>query len=109
MNILRAFIFIIFFLVPLSSDATNLRGQIKGTNQYSMTPYPLGGVTIDLYLQTPQGWQYMGRYITGTDGMFYFTPMYNGNYAIQVNRRENYPVFINGQAYQDLPPIILSY
>lgn len=109
MSRLRTFIIIIFILVPILSNATNLRGQIKGTNQYSRTPYPLGGVTIDLYFQTQQGWQHMGRYITGMDGMFYFTPMYNGNYAIQVNGRQNYPVFINGQAYQDLPPIILSY
>lgn len=109
MRYIKTFIFIILTLVPLVSNSTNLRGQVKGANQYSSVPYPLGRVTVDLYYQTQQGWQYVGRYITGSDGMYYFTPMYNGNYSIQINGRQNYPVFIANQAYMDLPPIVINY
>jgi hypothetical protein len=94
---------------PILSHATNLRGQVKGVNQYSSFSYPLGGVTVDLYYQSPQGVQPIGKYITGTDGMFYFNPMYNGRYYLQINGRQNYPVDIFNQNYLDLPPIVLNY
>lgn len=101
--------FILFFIVPVISDATNIRGRIEGANQYSRAPYPLGGVAVDLYMQSPRGWQPAGRYITGSDGMYYFQNIFSGNYSIQINGRQNYPLTVFNQPYQDLPPIFINY
>ena len=102
-------IFILFSIVPVISDATNIRGRIDGANQYYRAAYPLGGVAVDLYMQSPQGWRPAGRYITGSDGMYYFQNIFPGNYSIQINGRQNYPLTVFNQPYQDLPPIFLNY
>lgn len=113
MNYKRYFRYLaIVVLVTASAiaSATDLRGRIEGFNQYSRFPYPIGGAMVDLYVQTRPGiWQPAGRYITGPDGMYYFRNIYPGYYSLQVNGRQNYPVDVYNQRFQDLPPIILNY
>jgi len=100
---------VLFILAPIIVSATNLRGRIEGFNQYYKSTYPLAGVTVDLYFQGPGGWQQIGRYITGSDGMYYFQNLYQGYYSLQINGRQNYPITVLNVPYQDLPPIMITY
>lgn len=90
------------------SYAGNLRGRIHALNQYS-TPYPVANITVDLYAQSPTGWVFLSRYITEPDGMYYFQNVFPGYYSLQINGRQNYPIMVANQFWQDLPPIFMQY
>jgi len=102
---------IFFLLIPsiVSAGGVDVRGRINGMNPYSHAPYPLGGITVDLYFMSNYGWQYISKYITGPDGMYYFKNISPGYYTIQINGRQNYSIRILDRRYQDLPPIIIRY
>lgn len=100
---------VVILLVPVVLNATNLRGQITGKHQYTTTPYPIGGAVVVLYKQVSDGWKQAGKYVTSSDGMYFFQNVSAGNYSIQVNGRKNYPIAVSNQTYQDLPPIIIKY
>ena len=101
---------ILFFIISVILNATNIRGRIDGYNQYYRSYYPLSRVTVDLYFFNQNRWQQVSRYITGNDGMYYFQNLYPGNnYSIQINGRENYPISVYNMPNQDLPLITLSY
>jgi len=100
-------IFIVVF--PCSSYAVNLRGRIDGRNQFTGAPYAIGGATVDLYIQGPRGWQQVGRYTTGSGGMYYFQNILPGNYVLQINGKQNYPITVSNQPNQDLPLIVIQY
>ncbi len=106
-----ALVIVIFFvIIPCISDAANfLRGRVNGLNQYSGAPYPIGGAAVDLFIQVPGGWQLVARYITGLDGMYFFQNIFPGYYVLQINGRQNYPITVFNQPYQDLPPIVIQY
>ncbi|MGF1764516.1 hypothetical protein [Aliivibrio kagoshimensis] len=112
MNVKNGYIIVLFMtllLAPFLVNATNLRGQVKGANPYSRTPYPLERVTVDLYMPSSMGWRAIGRYVTGPDGMFYFSNIAPGQYSIQINGRQNYAINVFNSVNQDLPPIFISY
>lgn len=69
-------IVICFVIIPLISDAANLRGRVEGRNQYSGAPYPIGGAAVALFNQGPGGWRLVAKYITGLDGMYFFKTFY---------------------------------
>ncbi len=98
-----------FLLFPSILNAVDIRGRINGLNQYSPTPYPLGGMTIDLYWDNYGRWVYIARYITGPDGMYYFRNIQPGYYSLQINGRTNYSITISNIYNQDLPPIVITY
>ena len=102
---------VLTFLVamPLVSDAANLRGRLDGQNRYSAAPYPIAGAVAELFVREPRGWRLLGRYITGSDGMYFFPEVMPGMYVLQINGRQNYPISVGTRPYQDLPPILISY
>ena len=103
-------LWLMFMLVlPFQAAATNVRGQVLGSNPYSQAPYPLQGVSVDIYTTGPAGWQKIYRFITGSDGMYYFNNLSPGNYTIQINERTNYPLAVSDQSNQDVPPILVKY
>lgn len=108
-NLILLLWLVTFLFVPFLSFATNVRGQVVGTNPFSSSPYPLPGMSVDLYSSGPTGWQMIYRFITGTDGMYYLQNILPGNYVIQINGRMNYPLAVINQPYQDVPPIIVAY
>lgn len=95
--------------MPVLSYATDLRGLVVGQNQFRPTPYPIPGAIVDLYMQGPYGWVLVSRYITGGDGMYYFINISPGPYVLQINGRQNYPLGVLNQPYQDIGPIIIQY
>lgn len=97
------------FVIVHQASATDLRGRIDGINQYNRSTYPLSRIRVELYVQTANGWMMVSGFVTGYDGMYYFSNVPPGNYTIQVNRRQNYPVSVYNQMYQDIPPITLNY
>ncbi len=100
---------ILFLCLPAVADATNLRGKIEGNNQHYTAPYPLPGAKVVLHLKKTGKWHATGKYITGADGMYYFKNIPAGQYSIQVNGRQNYPVTVSGKPEQDLAPIVMTY
>ncbi|VAW66380.1 hypothetical protein MNBD_GAMMA11-2452 [hydrothermal vent metagenome] len=101
---------LIFFLcLPVVINATNLRGKIEGNNQHYTTPYPLAGAKVVLYFKKAEKWEATEKYTTGPDGMYYFKNIPAGQYSIQVNGRQNYPVSVSGKPEQDLAPIVIAY
>ena len=96
-------------LMPLITEATNLRGRIDAVNKYTKSPYPIGRVSVVLYLKKNKKWKSVGRYTTGTNGMYFFQNIKPGRYTIQVNRRSNYPITVVNKKSQDLPKIVLKY
>ncbi|MCK5516460.1 MAG: hypothetical protein KAI39_06260 [Desulfobulbaceae bacterium] len=106
---IKLIIIVLFLAIPIIGNATNLRGRIDGFNQNYNSSYPLVGVAVELYFQGLTGWQSVGRYITGADGMYYFRNIIPGYYSIQINGRQNYPVTVLKAPHQDLPPIMITY
>jgi len=105
-----ALIIIIMAVITSNSYAAKIRGRVDGGNQYSGAPYPIGNVVVVLYYQSgPNTWQSIARYTTGFDGMYYFNNIDPGAYVIQLNGRQNYPITVSNQPYQDLPPILIRY
>jgi protocatechuate 3,4-dioxygenase beta subunit len=104
-------LFVLMFIVttPCISDAANLRGRIYGKNQFSRAPYPIGGVVADLYIQKSSGWQPVAKFRTGSDGMYYFREILPGDYVLQINRIQNYPITVVDEHNQDLLPIVIQY
>lgn len=102
-------IVICFVIIPLISDAANLRGRVEGRNQYSGAPYPIGGAAVALFNQGPGGWRLVAKYITGLDGMYFFQNILPGYYVLQINDRQNYPITVFNQPYQDVSPIVIQY
>ena len=102
-------IVIFIMIIPSISAAADLRGRIDGLNRYTGAPYPIGGATVALFIQAPGGWQPVARYITGLDGMYFFQNIFPGYYVLQINGRQNYPITVFNQPYQDLPPVVIQY
>lgn len=100
---------VLIIIIPSVSDATNLRGRIDGRNQYSGVPYPVGHASVNLYFQVPGGWRMIAGTRTGFNGMYFFKNIAPGYYVLQVNGRQNYPISVYNQPYQDIPPILLQY
>jgi len=102
---------VLIFLVamPLASDAANLRGRLNGQNRYSAAPYPIAGAVVELFVREQNKWRSLGRDLTGSDGMYFFTEVKPGIYVLQINGRQNYPIRVEARPYQDLPPILISY
>lgn len=96
-------------LIPSISAAVDLRGRIDGRNQYTGAPYPIGGANVSLFIQTPGGWQPVATYMTGFDGMYFFRNIFPGYYVLQINGRQNYPITVFNQPFQDLPPVVIQY
>lgn len=103
------FIIICIVAITSSSYAANLRGRVDGLNQYTGDPYPIGNAVVDLYFQGPYGWKPIAKYITGFNGMYFFQNIIPGAYVLQINGRQNYPVTVYNQPFQDLPPILIQY
>ena len=91
-----------------ASYATDLRGRIDGRHPYAPYPFPLNGARIDLYAMSPRGWILIRTTFTGPDGMYYLARIGAGQYNLQVNGILNFPLFVNNQAYQDIPPILFQ-
>lgn len=102
-------LFALLLALPMVADATDLRGRLDGQHRYARTPYPIADGIAELYVHEPRGWLLLGRYITGSDGMYYFPNVMPGDYVIRINGRQNYPIRVLDQPYQDLPPILIGY
>ncbi len=106
---LKLAVLMLFLCLPVALTAANLRGKIEGSNQHYTTTYPLPGAKVVLYSKKSGKWKPTRKYITGSDGMYYFKNVPAGQYSIQVNGRQNYPVSVSGKPEQDLPPIVITY
>lgn len=95
--------------LPVALTAANLRGKIEGSNQHYTATYPLTGAKVVLYSKKSGKWKPTRKYITGSDGMYYFKNVPTGQYSIQVNGRQNYPISVSDKPEQDLPPIVITY
>ena len=90
-------------------NATDIKGRINGTNAISKAPYPLKGVSVELYIKSVGKWIKKNKFTTNSDGMYYFKDLKSGQYTIQVNGKTNYPIDVLDIDSQELPPIIISY
>ena len=102
-------IIIMLLFSSLLLNATDVKGRINGTNSISKKPYPLKGVSVQLYIEKSGKWLKKGKFITNSDGMYYFKNIELGKYTIQVNGKTNYPIEILNRGSQELAPIIISY
>lgn len=87
--------------------ATELRGRVDGAHAYAPYPFPLAGARVDLYVNTPQGPVLVRYAFTGGDGIYFMPRINPGAYTLQINGILKFPLFVNPQPYQDIPPILL--
>lgn len=104
-----ALLLVTFVILSSQAFATSVRGQVVGRNPFAPYPYPLPGVSVEIYMTGQFGWQLIYRFITGPDGMYYIPNIAPGSYTIQINGRLNYPLFVGNQPSQDVPPILVMY
>lgn len=97
----------ILAMFSLQAAATNLRGRVDGVHPYAPNPFPLGGARVALYISTPKGPVLVKHAFTGGDGMYYLPGINPGAYTLRINGRLNFPLRVNPQPYQDIPPILL--
>jgi hypothetical protein len=102
-------IIIVLLFSSLLLNATDIKGRINGTNAISKAPYPLKGISIDLYVEDLGKWIKKDTFLTNSDGMYYFKNVEVGNYTIQVNGKVNYPIEVLNKEAQELAPIIINY
>ena len=98
-------VIIVSLLFPAILFATDLRGRVDVTHQYSYAPFPARGVTVQLFTQSNVG---VYTYITGQDGMYYIPGISPGNYILVVNNYLRFPIQVLNMALQDFPPILLQ-
>lgn len=100
---------LLFLLALLSgaAAATELRGRVDGVHPYAPYPFPVGQARVELFAATPRGSVPVAYAYSGGDGMYYFSGIAPGAYNIQVNGRVSFPLMVNPQPYQDVPPILL--
>lgn len=89
--------------------ATDIKGKINATNTISKTPYPLEGITVDLYQNISNKWIKIDSFKTGTEGMYYFKNINEGKYTLQVDGKANYPIKIGERESQEIAPIVIHF
>lgn len=100
----------ILWLMPLSAEATNVRGQVVRYNPNNGSNYPLAGVRVDLWFYNGYQWLNGGYTVTDNSGFYYFGNLGPGaNIQIQVFGNFYYPTIV-GNVYppyfQDIPWIV---
>jgi len=96
-------------LSSITLNATDIKGRINAINAISQKPYPLNGIDVVIYIKSNQNWIKKDKFITNSDGMYYFKNLEAGKYTIQVDGKANYPIIVLNQEKQELPPIIINY
>ena len=103
---------VVIFTILVSSiilNATDIKGRISGSNNITKEPYALKDIDIRLYQERSGEWIKVGKFITNSNGMYYFKNLESGRYTIQVNGKANYPIEVLNQDSQELAPIIINY
>ena len=106
---LKKILIIGILLSAITLNATDIKGRINGINAISEKPYPLKGINVEIYVKNNQDWIKKDKFLTNSDGMYYFKNLEAGEYTIQVNGKSNYPILVLDQEKQELPPIIINY
>lgn len=89
-----------------AAGATDLRGRVDGRNNFSSTPFPLGGTALQLYRQDAGQLRLAASAFTGPNGMYYFRGVAPGRYVLQVQGRK-FPVQVGNAPLQDVPPLVI--
>ena len=100
-------VIIISLLFPSILFATDIRGRVDVTHQYSYAPFPANGVTVQLFTQSNAGSQLLYTYVTGQDGMYYIPNIHPGNYTLIINYNLKFSVQVLNMGLQDFQPILL--
>lgn len=95
----KTLILVILLFTSISVHATDVRGRINFNARNGI--FPMNGAFVQLC--------YIGgnclSYKTGYDGMYYFRTQ-PGNYAILVNGREIFRLFIPNKQYYDIQELL---
>jgi hypothetical protein len=92
--------------IPLAAAATDIRGRVEALNRYSPNPFPVRGARVEL--MDARGQRVVAASYAGQDGMFFFSNISPGNYAIRVNDKY-FPVMVQAVPRQDIAPVRLRF
>jgi hypothetical protein len=90
-----------------TAAATDLRGRVDGRNNYSSTPFPVGGTAVSLSREEAGQRRVVASAYTAPNGMYYFSGVAPGRYTLQVERR-SFQVQVGNAPLQDLRPIVIA-
>lgn len=99
--------------IPAGVKATDVRGRIDGKHSYSRSPFPVSKARVELWRLHQGKWRSVSLYVTGSDGMYYFSNIRPGLYKVVVNRGEaeeaERRLEVYDQRYQNIAPILLRH
>jgi hypothetical protein len=101
------------WVIAQLANATDLRGRVDGTHNYSPVPFPMAGVQVTIFVtqQNPAGgvnYIPQATTVTGADGMYYFRDIPAGNFVLQIGGT-NYPLQVLPQPAQDIQAVLLHF